>query len=174
MVGFDPTFTEAIFLDIECHVPSEARRQSKGSLICNPVRTDYFVLGGVFRRGFPLQNKVEPPWQIWNWVMENERSGLQQVAAVLHNKTMVETAISHLANSSDESRATFLNGNNLLCSLRFSSEYSLSYFFDVNFQQYDRYDYGRGYRDYYECFLTDSGGQEIFAGSSKVGSSYGY
>lgn len=68
MVDFDPTFTEVIFLDIECYVPPEARQQSKGSLIYNPAKTDHLVLGEVFRRGFPLQNKIEPPWQVWNWV----------------------------------------------------------------------------------------------------------
>jgi hypothetical protein len=79
MVDFDPRFTEVIFLDIECYVPPEARKKSKGSMIYNPARIDNFVLGGVFRRTFPRQNKIEPPWQVWNWAKENEKTTLQQI-----------------------------------------------------------------------------------------------
>jgi hypothetical protein len=79
MVDFDPKFTEVVFLDIECYVPPEARQQSKGSMIYNPARTDHFVLGGVFRRAFPLQNKIEPPFQVWNWAQEEEKTTLQQI-----------------------------------------------------------------------------------------------
>ena len=79
MVDFNPRFTETIFFDIECYVPPEARNQSKSSLIFNPAISDHFVLGGVFRRSFPLQNKIEEPWQVWNWKREDERSTLQQI-----------------------------------------------------------------------------------------------
>ena len=79
MVDFDPRFTEVIFLDIECYVPPEARKQSKGSMIYNPARTDHFVLGGVFRRVFPLQNRIEQPWQVWNWEREAEKTTLQKI-----------------------------------------------------------------------------------------------
>jgi hypothetical protein len=79
MVDFDPRFTEVIFLDIECYVPPEARQQSKGSMIFNPARTNHFVLGGVFRRAFPFQNKIEPPFQVWNWTQEEEKTTLQQI-----------------------------------------------------------------------------------------------
>jgi hypothetical protein len=79
MVDFDPKFTEVVVLDIECYVPPEARQQSKGSMIYNPARTDHFVLGGVFRRAFPLQNKIEPPFQVWNWAREEEKTTLQQI-----------------------------------------------------------------------------------------------
>jgi len=79
MVVFDPRFTEVIFLDIECYVPPEGREQSKGSMIYNPARTDHFVLGGVFRRTFPLQNKIEPPFQVWNWTREEEKITLRQI-----------------------------------------------------------------------------------------------
>lgn len=79
MVEFDPEFTEVIFLDIECYVPPEDRQQGKGSMIYNPARTDHFILGGVFRRGFPLQNKMEMPWQVWNWEREDEKNTLQQI-----------------------------------------------------------------------------------------------
>jgi hypothetical protein len=79
MVDFDPKFTELIFLDIECYVPPEDRQQSKGSMIYNPARTDHFVLGGVFRRTFPLQNKIEPPFQVWNWAREEEKTTLHRI-----------------------------------------------------------------------------------------------
>jgi len=79
MVDFDPRFTEVIFLDIECYVPPEGRQQSKGSMIYNPARTDHFVLGGVFRRAFPLQKKIEPPFQVWNWAREEEKITLRQI-----------------------------------------------------------------------------------------------
>lgn len=79
MVDFDPRFTEVIFLDIECYVPQEGRQQSKGSMIYNPARIDHFVLGGVFRRAFPLQNRIEPPFQVWNWAREEEKITLHQI-----------------------------------------------------------------------------------------------
>jgi hypothetical protein len=79
MVEFDPRFTEVIFLDIECYVPPKDRQQGKGSMIYNPAKTDHFVLGGVFRRAFPRQDRIEPPWQVWNWAKENEKTTLQQI-----------------------------------------------------------------------------------------------
>jgi len=79
MLDFVPKFTEVVFLDIECYVPPEARQQSKSSLIYNPAKEDNFVLGGVFRRAFPLQNRKEPPWQVWNWAKEDEKNTLQQI-----------------------------------------------------------------------------------------------
>jgi len=79
MVDFDPRFTEVIFLDIECYVPPEDRQQSKSSMKYNPAKTDHFVLGGEFRRAFPLQKKMEPPWHIWNWARGEERTTLQQI-----------------------------------------------------------------------------------------------
>jgi hypothetical protein len=79
MVDFDPDFTEVIFFDIECYVPPESRQQSKGSLIFNAGITNHFVLGGVFRRAFPLQNRFEPVWQVWNWSIEEEKTTLQQI-----------------------------------------------------------------------------------------------
>jgi len=79
MINFDPKFTETVFLDIECYVPIENRQQSKSSMIYNPAIADNFVFGGVFRRGFPLQNKMEPPWQVWNWRREDEKTTLKQI-----------------------------------------------------------------------------------------------
>lgn len=67
MVDFDPKFTEVVYFDIECYVPPNERQQSKSSMKFNPCRAQDFVLGGVFRRAFPLQNRIEPPVEIWNW-----------------------------------------------------------------------------------------------------------
>lgn len=79
MVEFDPRFTEEIFLDIECYVPLADRQRSKGSMKYNPAKAEHFVLGGVFRRAFPLQKVMEPPWHVWNWEKENEQNTLQQI-----------------------------------------------------------------------------------------------
>ena len=79
MVDFDPRFTETIFFDIECYVPQESRHSGMSSMIFNPAKEDNFVLGGVFRRGFPLQNKLEGAWQVWNWDRKDERNTLQQI-----------------------------------------------------------------------------------------------
>ncbi len=79
MVDFDPRFTEVVYLDIECYVPPDARQESKRSMKYNPARADDFVLGGVFRRAFPLQDRMEPAWQVWNWKKEDEKATLQQI-----------------------------------------------------------------------------------------------
>ena len=79
MVDFNPKFTETVFFDIECYVPSESRHSSKSSMIFNPAKEDNFILGGVFRRGFPLQERLEDPWQVWNWDRKDERNTLQQI-----------------------------------------------------------------------------------------------
>jgi hypothetical protein len=78
MVEFDPKFTETVFFDLECYVPPNDR-QSRSSLIFNPTKEGHFVLGGVFRRGFPLQQKLEEPWHVWNWEPEKERDTLMQI-----------------------------------------------------------------------------------------------
>jgi len=79
MIDFDPKFTEVVYLDIECYVPPNARQQGKSSMIYNPARTDQFVLGGVFRREFPGQRRMEPAWHVWNWAKENEKATLQEI-----------------------------------------------------------------------------------------------
>lgn len=78
MVTFDPKFTEMVFFDIESYVPPQDR-QSRGSMIYNAAKAGHFVLGGVFRRVFPLQQKLEQPWQIWNWEIEREKDTLLQI-----------------------------------------------------------------------------------------------
>jgi hypothetical protein len=92
MVEFDPRFTEVIFLDIECYVPPNERQQGKGSMIYNPAKADHFVLGGVFRRAFPRQDRIEPPWEVWNWAKENEKTTLQRIYGYFNESwEMIET-----------------------------------------------------------------------------------
>ncbi|MGD0450929.1 MAG: hypothetical protein ABSA79_07765 [Candidatus Bathyarchaeia archaeon] len=79
MVNFDPRFTEVIYFDIECYVPPNERQQSRSSMKFNPCKKRDFVLGGVFSREFPLQNKLEPPKEIWKWKPEEERTTLLEI-----------------------------------------------------------------------------------------------
>jgi hypothetical protein len=80
MVNFDPRFTEVIYFDIECYVSPDERQQSKSSMKFNPCKARDFVLGGVFRRAFPLQNnKLEPQLEIWNWKPEAEANTLKEI-----------------------------------------------------------------------------------------------
>ncbi len=79
MVEFAPQFTEVVFFDIECYVPPEARTLGKRSMKYNPAADDHFVLGGVFQRMFPLLNKIEPRWQVWNWDIQQEKDTLLQI-----------------------------------------------------------------------------------------------
>ena len=79
MVDFDPRFTEIIYFDIECYVPPDERQQSKSSMKYNPCKARDFILGGVFRREFPLQKKLEAPIEIWNWKPEEERKTLLDI-----------------------------------------------------------------------------------------------
>ena len=79
MVEFEPRFTEAIYLDTECYVPLQDRGHSQGSLIVNPGNLRHFLLGGVFRREFPLQNRVFQPEHIWNWGIDNEKDTLVKI-----------------------------------------------------------------------------------------------
>ena len=79
MVDFDPKFTEVIYFDIECYVPPNERRKSKSSMKYNPAILENFVLGGVFRRAFPLLNKIDPPHEIWNWEPKYEKITLLEI-----------------------------------------------------------------------------------------------
>lgn len=80
MVDFDPKFTEVIYFDIECYVPLDERQQSKSSMKFNPCKSRDFVLGGVFRRSFPLQKDMhDTTKEIWNWKSEDERTTLSQI-----------------------------------------------------------------------------------------------
>jgi len=45
----------------------------------NPTKADNFILGGVFRREFPLQGRIEASRHIWNWTKADEKITLQQI-----------------------------------------------------------------------------------------------
>jgi hypothetical protein len=80
MIDFNPRFTEVVFFDLECYVPPEDRTNySKSSLIYNAAKPDHFILGGVFRRMFPIKGELEPAWQVWNFEKQNEKETLKQI-----------------------------------------------------------------------------------------------
>jgi hypothetical protein len=80
VIDFDSKFTEVVFFDLECYVPPEDRiKQSKSSLIYNAANPNHFILGGVFRRMFPMQGSIEPAWQVWNFSKQDEKSTLMQI-----------------------------------------------------------------------------------------------
>jgi hypothetical protein len=80
VIDFDSKFTEVVFFDLECYVPPEDRiKQSKSSLIYNAANPNHFILGGVFRRMFPMQGAIEPAWQVWNFSKQDEKSTLTQI-----------------------------------------------------------------------------------------------
>lgn len=79
MVLFDPQFTEVIYFDTESYVPASDRKEVLGSMILNAAKRTHFFMGGVFRRAFPLQKKIEPAVHIWNWDQAKESETLSQV-----------------------------------------------------------------------------------------------
>ena len=80
MIDFDSKFTEVIFFDLECYVPPEDRqKQTKSSLIYNAAKSDHFILGGVFRRMFPIRGVLEEAWQVWGFKRQDEKATLLQI-----------------------------------------------------------------------------------------------
>jgi hypothetical protein len=80
MIDFDPKFTEVVFFDLECYVPPEDRqKRGKSSLIFNAAKPDHFILGGVFRRMFPIRGVIEPAWQVWNFDKRDEKATLTKI-----------------------------------------------------------------------------------------------
>lgn len=79
MINFDPRFTQVIYLDTECYVPPEDRQRSPGSLIVNPGNPRHFLLGGVFCREFPLQQKLYNAEHFWGWEKEEEKDTLTRI-----------------------------------------------------------------------------------------------
>ena len=80
VIDFDSKFTEVIFFDLECYVPPEDRtKQGKSSLIYNAANPNHFILGGVFRRMFPMRGLTESAWQVWNFSKRDEKTALQQI-----------------------------------------------------------------------------------------------
>jgi hypothetical protein len=80
VIDFDPKFTEVVFFDLECYVPPEDRqKQCKSSLVFNAAKPDHFILGGVFRRMFPIRGVLEPAWQVWNFDKRDEKATLTKI-----------------------------------------------------------------------------------------------
>ncbi len=80
MIEFLSQFTEIIFFDLECYVPPEDRTKvSKSSLIYNAAKPDHFILGGVFRRMFPMRSELEPSWAVWNFGKQEEKETLTKI-----------------------------------------------------------------------------------------------
>jgi hypothetical protein len=80
MIDFNPQFTEIVFFDLECYVPPEDRtKHSKSSLIYNAAKPNHFILGGVFRRMFPIRGELELAWQVWNFERQGEKETLLQI-----------------------------------------------------------------------------------------------
>ena len=80
MVKFDAAFTEAVFFDIECYVPPEDQeKEGRSSLVFNAGKPDHFILGGVFRRMFPMQGVLESAQEFWNFDKEKEKLTLTAI-----------------------------------------------------------------------------------------------
>ncbi len=80
MIDFNSSFTEVVFFDLECYVPPEDRtKQGKSSLIYNAANANHFILGGVFRRMFPMKGLIEQAWQVWNFDRKDEKTTLCQI-----------------------------------------------------------------------------------------------
>ena len=67
---FERGVTHVIFFDIEYYVPREHRNGP--GLRANPYLDGSFVMGGVFQRYFPMEDKLEKKEEFWIWDMEGK------------------------------------------------------------------------------------------------------
>ena len=67
---FKREVTHVIFFDIEYYVPREHRNGP--GLRANPYLNGSFVMGGVFQRYFPIDEKPEKKEEFWIWDMEGK------------------------------------------------------------------------------------------------------
>jgi len=80
---FKREVTHVIFFDIEYYVPKEYR--NRPGLKANPYLDGSFVIGGVFQRYFPIEDKLEEKEEFWIWdmegkdVMEREKNLLRKI-----------------------------------------------------------------------------------------------
>jgi len=80
---FKREVTHVIFFDIEYYVPKEHR--NRPGLKANPYLDGSFVIGGVFQRYFPIEDKPEEKEEFWIWdmggrdVVEQERNLLEKI-----------------------------------------------------------------------------------------------
>jgi len=69
---FERGVTHVIFFDIEYYVPREHRNGP--GLRANPYLDGSFIMGGVFQRYFPIDEKPEKKEEFWIWDMDGEET----------------------------------------------------------------------------------------------------
>ena len=69
---FKPNVTHVIFLDLEYYVPKEHR--NRPGLKANLYLDGGFLIGGVFQRYFPREDKFEKKEEFWIWEHESENT----------------------------------------------------------------------------------------------------
>lgn len=81
MVDFNPDQTQVLFFDIEWYVPPDQRISDGASLLANPNKPNQLLLGGVFKRYFPLKkaDKENKYQHIWIWKENNEKQVIQKI-----------------------------------------------------------------------------------------------
>jgi hypothetical protein len=80
LINFDPNFTELLFFDVEGYVPTADReKEGKSSLIYNASKPGHFLLGGVFRRMFPIRGELDLAFGVWNFAPQQEKSTLMEI-----------------------------------------------------------------------------------------------
>ena len=75
---FKRDVTHVIFLDLEYYVPEEHR--NRPGLKANPYLNGGFLIGGVFQRYFPIENKLEKKEEFWIWEQDGESIGGKEKA----------------------------------------------------------------------------------------------
>jgi len=74
MLKFFPDKTKVIFLDLEYFVPEQDRkRQSTSGMMFNPSLPGHKVLGGVFMTYYPMLDKCDKPFSVWEWECQCEQ-----------------------------------------------------------------------------------------------------
>lgn len=73
---FKREVTHVIFFDIEYYVPKEYR--NRPGLKANPYMDGSFVIGGVFQRYFPVEDRLEEKEEFWIWDMEGRDTTEQE------------------------------------------------------------------------------------------------
>jgi len=73
---FKREITHVIFFDIEYYVPEEHR--NRPGLKANPYMDGSFVIGGVFQRYFPVEDRLEEKEEFWIWDMKGRDTTEQE------------------------------------------------------------------------------------------------
>ncbi|WP_297487263.1 hypothetical protein [Thermococcus sp.] len=69
---FKPNVTHVVFLDLEYYAPKEHR--NRPGLKANPYLDGGFLIGGVFQRYFPIEDKLEKEGEFWIWDYKDENT----------------------------------------------------------------------------------------------------